>query len=131
MNEIPENDAKEQVRPETTNTDQIESDQHEQRHRCATERTPGDCLRIEKRDNEHRSHVIDDSQSSQQQFCADWRLRSNQIERTQSKCYVGCHWNAPTVRTGSAQIENQINQRGRNHSTNCALDWKRRLPGRG
>jgi hypothetical protein len=39
--------------------------------------------------------------------------------------------NAPTVRTQTAQIENQINQRGHNHSTNCARDWKRRLPDRG
>ena len=29
------------------------------------------------------------------------------------------------------QIENQIDQRRHNHSTNCARDWKRRLPGRG
>ena len=52
---------------------------------------------------------------------------SNQIECTQSKRYVGCHWNAPTVRTRSAQIEHQIDQSRHDHSPDCARDWKRGL----
>ena len=35
------------------------------------------------------------------------------------------------MRTQPAQIENQIDQRGHNHSPDCARDWKRGLPGRG
>jgi hypothetical protein len=64
-------------------------------------------------------------------FCTDWRPRSNQIECAQGKRNVSGHGYAPTVRTQPAQIENQIDERGQNHSSDCARDWKRRLLGRG
>jgi hypothetical protein len=35
------------------------------------------------------------------------------------------------VRTHTAQSENQVDQRGHNHSSDCACDWKRCVPGRG
>ena len=109
---------------------QIRRDEQYQEPRRNRQISPHDLARVEHRDHQHRSDVVDDGKRRQEYLQGQRRPRPQQRKHAQAERDVRRHRNPPPPRALPARVEREIDRRGHYHSPQRRYQRQRRLPRR-